>query len=854
MCFWCMHFAMSPFSQSKCPLCREQYVHLPGVCGMLHKYLQKAFPEEYARRAQDTAEDEVRYGVSSLADTDGSEADTPGDPAEGWRPEDFSAPVLARPAPLPQLDRLLQELFPEQREQQMAALQASTWPPSQAAIEGLQPPAATVAPQPSGSAAVGRGSGLTLPNLSSAFSDRFVHYRIGCDSCGVFPIVGKRYHCKDCSEQIGFDLCGACYDGNRNACGRFNQHHHPEHEMELVHNAPSLLHILQATNPELDPEQLRGLVAMGTDGAAQTQAVQRLLELPLATATTGAPRTLSLVGPQPGQPEQSRAEGRADGEPGSSSSGRRRRASSEPQADVAADGSEVVTPARRRRRNNREAFVCIFAPASTDAAGQGPQVAVAVYARPQGGDAAGSEGAAAPSSAAPAGDQNGAPASLSLHNPLSAEGLAAMIMARTQGRGSRAQQTASTSAAAGSAPAADAAAMPQGDLSSSTDSGFPVHSSSSPAVLTVNQQLNMQSNGNQARQDVMAGGELYIIIKDLGRGAFGFVRLAINRRTNEKVAIKYIARGRGINKHVERELRSHISFCHPHIVRFRHLFLTETHLAIVFEYCAGGDLYQYVSKKGCLSEDEARRFFQQLVIGLEYCHKMGVVNRDIKLENALLDGDARLLKLTDFGYAKTDVDSLPISQVGTPNYAAPEVISSAQRQYDGCKADTWSCGVLLYVMLFHKYPFERPEDPVGQQGLARVVQRTIAVDYQLPDRPRITPQCKDMLQHLLVKDPKERYGTDDIMRHPWFLHGLPRGWERLNADCLNMRMNKAEQDRKEQWIKQIWEEAKEVARPAAAAPTPAYNHAANIMDSGNMDPGFQEAYEAEMANPQRSNY
>ena len=66
------------------------------------------------------------------------------------------------------------------------------------------------------------------------------------------------------------------------------------------------------------------------------------------------------------------------------------------------------------------------------------------------------------------------------------------------------------------------------------------------------------------------------------------------RRTNEKVAIKYIARGRAINKHVERELRSHISFCHPHIVRFRHLFLTDTHLAIVFEYCAGGDLYQYV--------------------------------------------------------------------------------------------------------------------------------------------------------------------------------------------------------------------------------------------------------------------
>ena len=70
-----------------------------------------------------------------------------------------------------------------------------------------------------------------------------------------------------------------------------------------------------------------------------------------------------------------------------------------------------------------------------------------------------------------------------------------------------------------------------------------------------------------------------------------------------------------------------------------------------------------------------------------------------------------------------------------------------------------------------------------------MVQRTIAVDYQIPDRPHISRELRDMLQHLLVKDPKDRFGTPEIMRHPWFLYGLPRGWERLNSDCLNMRVS-----------------------------------------------------------------
>ncbi|KAK9789929.1 hypothetical protein WJX73_007909 [Symbiochloris irregularis] len=301
---------------------------------------------------------------------------------------------------------------------------------------------------------------------------------------------------------------------------------------------------------------------------------------------------------------------------------------------------------------------------------------------------------------------------------------------------------------------------------------------------------------------------LYVNIRELGSGSFGQVQLAYNRQTGEKVAIKLLQRGPDkVTKNVERELRSHISFCHPHVVRFKNLFLTETHLAVVLEYVDGGDLFGYCSGKGPLPEDEARRFFQQLVIGIDYCHKMGVVNRDVKLENALLDASHTLLKITDFGYAKTSNDSNCMSLVGTPGYAAPEVVSAARKQYDGTKADMWSCGVMLYVMLFHSYPFERADDPPGQKGYAKVLARTLRVDYRIPSKPQVSKDCVALISKLLVADPQGRLSTEGVMKDPWFRKNLPPGVEHLNEQCLRMKMGTEEQAQKEEWIRRKVEEA-----------------------------------------------
>uniref|UniRef100_A0A453BZV2 non-specific serine/threonine protein kinase n=1 Tax=Aegilops tauschii subsp. strangulata TaxID=200361 RepID=A0A453BZV2_AEGTS len=177
--------------------------------------------------------------------------------------------------------------------------------------------------------------------------------------------------------------------------------------------------------------------------------------------------------------------------------------------------------------------------------------------------------------------------------------------------------------------------------------------------------------------------ERYELLKDIGAGNFGVARLMRNKETKELVAMKYIPRGLKIDENVAREIINHRSLRHPNIIRFKEVVVTPTHLAIVMEYAAGGELFDRICNAGRFSEDEARYFFQQLICGVSYCHFMQICHRDLKLENTLLDGSpAPRLKICDFGYSKSSLlHSKPKSTVGTPAYIAPEVLS--RREYDG---------------------------------------------------------------------------------------------------------------------------------------------------------------------------
>ncbi|XP_015963656.1 serine/threonine-protein kinase SAPK3 isoform X1 [Arachis duranensis] len=271
--------------------------------------------------------------------------------------------------------------------------------------------------------------------------------------------------------------------------------------------------------------------------------------------------------------------------------------------------------------------------------------------------------------------------------------------------------------------------------------------------------------------------ERYEPIKDLGSGNFGVARLAKDKKTGELVAVKYIQRGKKIDENVQREIINHRSLRHPNIIRFKEVFLTPTHLAIVLEYAAGGELFGRICTAGRFSEDEARFFFQQLISGVSYCHSMQICHRDLKLENTLLDGNpAPRLKICDFGFSKSALlHSQPKSTVGTPAYIAPEVLS--RKEYDGKIADVWSCGVTLYVMLVGAYPFEDPEDP---RDFRKTIGRIMSVQYSIPDYVRLSSECRHLLTCIFVANPAKRITIPEIKQHTWFLKNLPR--EIIEAD------------------------------------------------------------------------
>ena len=180
----------------------------------------------------------------------------------------------------------------------------------------------------------------------------------------------------------------------------------------------------------------------------------------------------------------------------------------------------------------------------------------------------------------------------------------------------------------------------------------------------------------------------------LGKGAFGKVNLGMHKLTDALVAIKSINKEfleeERTRRRVVREVSILKKINHQNIVRLYETYESVKHFLIVIELCSGGDLLNYVRKRRKLSEDYAKYFFKQLVDALMYCHKKGVVHRDIKLDNILLDHHGRI-KLCDFGVSRAvRRGEILQDQCGTPAYIAPEVLHNTG--YSGKKTDTWSCG------------------------------------------------------------------------------------------------------------------------------------------------------------------
>ncbi|RCN38189.1 kinase domain protein [Ancylostoma caninum] len=205
----------------------------------------------------------------------------------------------------------------------------------------------------------------------------------------------------------------------------------------------------------------------------------------------------------------------------------------------------------------------------------------------------------------------------------------------------------------------------------------------------------------------------YILKDTLGVGTFGKVKVGIHEATGYKVAVKILNRQKiktlDVVGKIRREIQNLSLFRHPHIIRLYQVISTPTDIFMIMEYVSGGELFDYIVKHGRLKTPEARRFFQQIISGVDYCHRHMVVHRDLKPENLLLD-EHNNVKIADFGLSNimTDGDFLRTS-CGSPNYAAPEVISG--KLYAGPEVDVWSCGVILYALLCGTLPFDDEHVP-----------------------------------------------------------------------------------------------------------------------------------------------
>lgn len=253
----------------------------------------------------------------------------------------------------------------------------------------------------------------------------------------------------------------------------------------------------------------------------------------------------------------------------------------------------------------------------------------------------------------------------------------------------------------------------------------------------------------------------------LGQGTFAKVYYARSIGTNQSVAIKVIDKEKIMKVALIDQIKREISIMklvrHPNIIHLYEVMATKTKIYFVVEYAKGGELFNKVSK-GKLKEDVARRYFQQLINAVDFCHSRGVYHRDIKPENLLLDENDNL-KVSDFGLsALTESkrqDGLLHTTCGTPAYVAPEVIN--RKGYDGAKADIWSCGVVLYVLLAGYLPFH-------DSNLMEMYRKIGKAEYRCPNW--FPPEVRRLLSKMLDPNPNTRASMAKIRESSWFRKGL----------------------------------------------------------------------------------
>ncbi|XP_064622609.1 testis-specific serine/threonine-protein kinase 6-like [Lineus longissimus] len=275
----------------------------------------------------------------------------------------------------------------------------------------------------------------------------------------------------------------------------------------------------------------------------------------------------------------------------------------------------------------------------------------------------------------------------------------------------------------------------------------------------------------------MLGQKGYLLREKLGKGSYSQVRMAVNVPRLQTVAIKIVDKTLAPQdfreRFLPRELEIWPRLRHPHIVRMFHHFEDTRRIYAVLEYAPGGDALRFIQKRGALSTDHAKIWMLQLGDAVRYLHQQDVAHRDLKLENLILDA-ASNIKLCDFGFARECGSDLSSTYCGSKSYAAPEILNGTQ--YDPKKADIWALGVILFIFVTGKMPFDERK---GNTGL---LEDHKSLKFFWPTK--VSDQCKEVILSSLKFEYSSRLDIVAFLSQVWFqtLSGAPYSCPRQVLD------------------------------------------------------------------------
>ena len=275
----------------------------------------------------------------------------------------------------------------------------------------------------------------------------------------------------------------------------------------------------------------------------------------------------------------------------------------------------------------------------------------------------------------------------------------------------------------------------------------------------------------------------YVIGKELGRGRFSTVCECVNKKTTVHFAVKIIEKAK-IEPDEKALLRTEIAVLklvnHPNIIKMEGIYESRTHMYIVMEKLTGGELFERIVGRPRFTEDEAAKLIRPLLESVGYLHDLGIVHRDIKPENVLCGENFDSVKIADFGLSKMVLPTEKMDTAcGTLSYVAPEVLTM---QGYGQEADLWSIGVILFLILCGKLPFDGANHD-------DIINATIKAEIRVSPGVwnALSEEARDIIKKLLHKDPKERISARAALRHPWLIQHCPHKHHHKHSHSGNRR-------------------------------------------------------------------